>query len=627
MEITRSINVGDGKLKRKVFVSMLLASLVFVFLFCLPTRADYAPVSSEGLNLSGEFGKSWAKDDVACSVLTGKNGENITMLTGYTSSFGAGGSDVWLIKVALKLNYLNGQPWYYRNMVEWTKTFGGAKDDMAKSVIQSSDDCYVLAGQTKSYGAGGFDMYLLKVDSDGNVLWNMTYGGSRDDGANCVVQTTDGGFLLAGYTLSGVQSQSTWLVKTDASGRMQWSRVEFGLEANSIVRTSDGGYALATKYPNAFTVVKLDSSAVLQWSQTYIEPNDAEAESAIQTSDGGYAVTGWSNTSTSSTSARLIKLDSSGNIQWGRTYAGLGAYALIQTSDGGYALTGDRAFLMITDSLGNVQWNQNYDALSDDNLHFTRTYSIIQPAPNQFVMAGTQQSYGQILTGLDGRMITVTLRWGDVTPPKITVLSPENKIYTTSNVPLICTVDKPPIWMAYQIDKGRNITITGNTTVSLPDGRHNMTVYAADADYNNGASNTVFFSNFAVDTVPINVTVTSIQNITYTGRDVPLNFTVGKEVLWTAYTLDGQANITIPQNATLTGLSFGSHTLTVYAQDTIGLIDASDTVNFVVADNTIPEFPNILIAAFALALTFTIVAALKTKCGHRDLNRVVSVRG
>ena len=351
----------------------------------------------------------------------------------------------------------------------------------------------------------------------------------------------------------------------------------------------------------------------MQWNQTYSISNFAESECAIQTADGGYVVAGYTSDFTGAFSARLLKTDPLGNVQWDRTYPGLGAYSVIQTSEGGYALTGDRAFLMITDSLGNIQWNRNYDGLSDDNLQFTRAYDVFEPTPNQFVMTGTQQSYGQILTGLDGFMTRVSLRNGDTTPPKIIVLSPENKIYTTSNLPLVCTVDKTTVWMAYQIDNGRNVTISGNTTVILPDGQHNMTVYAADANYNNGASNIVFFSNFAVDTVPINVTVTSIQNTTYTSKDIPLSFTVGKEVSWTAYSLDGQANLTSPQNTTLTGLSPGTHTLTVYAKDSIGLIEASDTIKFAVTDGTVPEFPNILIVAFELAIISATLALLKIK--------------
>jgi hypothetical protein len=591
IEMPRSIT--GLSLGKNIVLLLILTFLTASYVITpLPANADYVPQSSSTLNLSSEFGVSWAGDDVAYAM-TPIDSENSTLLAGYTTSFGAGGSDVWLVKVTSRLNYLNGEPWIYRDMVDWRRTYGGAQDDGARSLIQASDGRYIIAGYTKSYGAGGFDMYLLKVDSDGDLLWNWTYGGSQDDGANCIVPASDGGYIIAGYTNSDVQSQSAWLVKTDLSGQMQWNRTVPGMEVNSIMRTKDNGYVLATKSFAGFELVKLDSMGQVQWNQTYAALDLSEAESAVQTSDGGYAVAGWENVSQTSTSARLIKTDSSGNVQWDETYPGLGAYAMIQTSSGGYALTGDRAFLIITDSSGHVQWNRNYDALSEDNLHFTRTYYIAEPSPNQFVMAGTQQSYGQILTGLDGRMIKVTLRWvEDTTPPKITVLSPENKIYTTSDVPLIFKTDKPAVWMAYQIDNGRNVTVSGNTTITLLDGWHNITVYAAGADYNNGASETVHFSKFAVDSVPLNVKVHSIQNTTYASPDLPLVFSVDKLVSWVGYSLDGQANVTIAQNVTLAGLVNGAHTLTVYAKDTIGLSEASDSINFAVSDLSPADIPS-----------------------------------
>jgi len=608
---------------RKIVVLLLVLALLSVSYVTrsLSVEADYVPQSSGTLNLSSEFGVSWAGDDVAYAM-TSIDSANSTMLAGYTTSFGAGGSDVWLVKVTNTLNFLDGEPWYYMDRVDWRKTYGGAQDDGGKSLVQAGDGGYLIAGYTESYGAGGFDMYLIKVDSDGNLLWSRTYGGSQDDGANCIVQAGDVGYVIAGYTTSDVPSQSAWLVKTDSSGQMQFNRTVPGLEVNSIVSTEDGGYVLATKCFTGFGLVKLDSSCQVEWNQTYAASDNSAAESAVQTSDGGYAIAGWENSSETSTSTRLIKTDSYGNIQWQKTYAGRGAYVLIQTSSGGYALTGDRAFLIITDSLGNVEWNRNYDALSEDNLHFTRNYYIAEVNSTQFVMAGTQQSYGQILTGLDGRMIRVILNYvADITPPKITVLSPEDKIYTVEDVPLIFTIDRPTLWMAYQIDSALNVTISGNTTISLLDGWHNITLYAADAFYNNGASETVHFSKFAVDTVPLNVQVHSIQNTTYTTQDLPLTFTVDKPVSWTAYSLDEQTNVTISQNTTLTGLPRGSHTLKVYAQDTIGLIEASDSVSFAVdytpADihpehhgkdkltlSTEEPFPTELIAASVAALFF-----------------------
>jgi hypothetical protein len=582
---------------RKLVVLLLVLALLSISCITKSSsvEADYVPQSSGTLNLSSEFGVSWAGDDVAYAM-TQIDSENSTMLAGYTTSFGAGGSDVWLVKVTNTLNFLDGEPWYYRDRVDWRKTYGGAQDDGGKSLVQAGDGGYVIAGYTGSYGAGGFDMYLVKVDSEGNLLWERTYGGSQDDEANCIVQAGDMGYVIAGYTTSDVPSQRAWLVKTDSSGQVQFNRTVPGLAVNSIVSTTDGGYVLATKCFAGFGMVKLDSSCQVEWNQTYAASDNSEAESAIQTSDGGYAIAGWENSSEILTSTRLIKTDSSGKIQWQKTYAGLGAYALIQTSSGGYALTGDRAFLLITDSSGNVQWNRNYDALTEDNLHFTRNYCIAEVNSTQFVMAGTQQSYGQILTGLDGRLIRVILRYvADITPPKITVLSPKDKIYTRDDVPLVFTIDRPALWMAYQIDSGLNVTISGNTTIPLLDGWHNITLYAADAFYNNGASETVHFSKFAVDTVPLNVQVHSIQNTTYSTQDLPLTFTVDKPVSWTGYSLDEQTNVTISQNTTLTGLPKGAHTLRVYAQDTIGLIEASNSISFTVEDTSAyitPEHPD-----------------------------------
>ena len=122
----------------------------------LAAETNFVPQTASTLNLSGEFGVSWAGDDVVYAMTT-RNSENSTILAGYTTSSGAGGSDVWLLNVTSRLNYLNDEPWYYRDMVEWRRTYGGKQDDGAKSVIQSSDGAYVVAGYTASYGAGGSD--------------------------------------------------------------------------------------------------------------------------------------------------------------------------------------------------------------------------------------------------------------------------------------------------------------------------------------------------------------------------------------------------------------------------------------------------------------------------------------
>jgi len=101
----------------------------------------------------------------------------------------------------------------------WSQTYGGPEGDSAGAMVQTSDGGYAIAGYTESFGAGGFDFWLVKVDSSGNVQWNQTYGGSESDWAEAMIQTSDGGYAIAGYTWSfGAGVSDAWLIKTDEAG-------------------------------------------------------------------------------------------------------------------------------------------------------------------------------------------------------------------------------------------------------------------------------------------------------------------------------------------------------------------------------------------------------------------------
>jgi hypothetical protein len=346
-------------------------------------------------------------DEEVFSVVQSSDGSNA--LAGYTKSYGAGGSDMLLVKTEPRvMQGLPNNP--IINAVLWEKTYGGTLDDCAKSIVLCGDGGYLLAGFTKSFGSGDLDMFLVKTDSNGNLLWNMTYGGAKDDAANSLISISDGGYVLAGYTNSDVENQSTWIVKVDSLGNMQWNTVCSGQAATFITKTNEGGYALTVEQSNAYELVKLDSTGQVQWSQTYPAPSySGRAQSVVQSSDGGYAVTGWIMDQTENNSTWLLKTDFSGILQWSKTYVGLGAYCIVQTNGGGYALTGDRAFLIVTDSAGNVLWNRNYDSLSDPNIAFTRGYGLIQPATNQYVIAMVQASYGQIPRGLQTYVVSISV--------------------------------------------------------------------------------------------------------------------------------------------------------------------------------------------------------------------------
>lgn len=172
----------------------------------------------------------------------------------------------------------------------------------------------------------------------------------------------------------------------------------------------------------------------------------------------------------------------------------------------------------------------------------------------------------------------------DTTTPAIQVLSPENKTYAESSVPLNFNVNKATSWMSYSLDNQMNTSIVGNLTlVNLSEGSHIIKVYVNDTVGNMGQSDTVYFT---VDTVHPSITVLSPENKRYAADSVFLKFNVSKLTSWMGYSLDGQINATIGGNVTLVGLSEGSHTIRVYANDTNGLMGCSDTVYFVV--DTIP---------------------------------------
>jgi hypothetical protein len=201
-----------------------------------PARANAWLILTDG---SGNpfWSRTYGRDslDYANSVQQTLDGGFI--IAGTTRSFGAGSDDVYLIKT-------NGG-----GDTVWTRTYGGAVADEGLSVQQTRDSGYVIAGRTRSYGAGSFDMYLIKTNAVGDTLWTRTYGGTGTDAGLSVRQTTDGGYIVAGSTKSfGAGENDSYIVKTDSSGDTLWTRT-FGAEsvdfAMAVRQTSDGGYIVA----------------------------------------------------------------------------------------------------------------------------------------------------------------------------------------------------------------------------------------------------------------------------------------------------------------------------------------------------------------------------------------------
>jgi len=234
------------------------------------------------------------------------------------------------------------------------KTLGGSGDDYARSVTQTIDGGYIVAGYTSSFGIGNYDVYVLKLDSDGSIAWQKTLGGAGDDYASSIQQTTDGGYIVAGATTSfGAGNGDVYVLKLNPDGSLAWQKTFGGSGfdiANSVQETRDGGYIVAG-YTDSFGagsrdvyVLKLNSDGSLAWQKTFGGSDYDYALSVTQTTDGGYIVAG----STASfgagwEDAYVLKLNSDGSLAWQKTFGGNGydfADSVTQTADGGYIVAG-----------------------------------------------------------------------------------------------------------------------------------------------------------------------------------------------------------------------------------------------------------------------------------------------
>jgi len=284
---------------------------------------------------------------------------------GSTSSAGAGGTDAWLIRTDSLGDTL------------WTETLGGAGEDYAHSVWETRDGGYVLGGYTSSYGAGDDDLWLLKTDASGNTLWAIALGGEMEDRAYSVQQTADGGYAVAGWTKSfGAGTRDAWLIKTDSLGDTAWAEAlggEMDDRAYSVRQTTDGGFILVgrTNSPGGGArdawLVKTDCTGDTVWTRTFGGEAYDDGHSVQQTGDGGYVLAGQTfSYGAGGGDAWLIKTDSLGDSVWARTFGGAGyedARSVRQTADGGYIVAGYTesfgageadVWLIKTDSLGNV---------------------------------------------------------------------------------------------------------------------------------------------------------------------------------------------------------------------------------------------------------------------------------
>lgn len=294
---------------------------------------------------------------------------------------------------------------------EWNKTFGGGRPDRAESVKQTSDGGYILTGFTSSYGAGKADAWLIKTDKNGNEQWNKTFGGTEDDNAASVQQTTDSGYIVVGHTRRSpyAMGSDAWLIKTDANGNEMWNRTFGGKKddyAFSVQQTPDDGYIIGglTYSYGGVWLIKTDANGKELWNRTFGGGTYPSGQNDIikLTIDGGYILVGKTGRYGGS-DAWVIKTNAKGDKQWNITLGGTrfneiySVYSVQQTSDSGYIIAGEKApkddnfdsWLFKLDANGNLQWSKTYGGTEYDGAR-----SVQQTSDSGYIFAGTTGSYG-----------------------------------------------------------------------------------------------------------------------------------------------------------------------------------------------------------------------------------------
>lgn len=351
-----------------------------------------------------------------------------------------GNNDYWIVK-------LNPA-----GTIQWQKSLGGSQNDEAQSIQTTSDGGYIVAGYSRSNQGDvtgnhqGNDYWIVKLDATATIQWQKSLGGSASDYAFAIQTTSDGGYVVAGWSDStdgnvtgNHGGQDYWIVKLDATGVIQWQKSLGGTGseiAYSIQQTLDGGYIVAGQSNSIdgdvtanhgsfdYWIVKLDVTGTIQWQKSLGGTSYDKANSIMSTTDGGYIVAGASFSTNGDVTGNhgsydywVVKLDNNGAIQWQKCLGGsdVDDSATIQTTaDGGYVVTGrsfsndgdvtgnhgaSDSWTVKLDATGTIQWQKS---MGGSGLDFAN--SIVTTTEGGYVIAAASTSINGDVTGNHGNL-------------------------------------------------------------------------------------------------------------------------------------------------------------------------------------------------------------------------------
>lgn len=331
--------------------------------------------------------------------------------------------------------------------IEWERAYGGSDTDSSSMILQTTDGGYIVVGLTYSTNGdvngeppGTANYWIVKLDEIGAIQWQKSIGGFGFQNATSIQQTTDGGYVVAGYGHSPLNpggSFDYWIVKLNEIGTIEWEKNYGGSnndEAYSIQQTTDGGYIIAgtsnsingdiTENQGSFDywIVKIDEIGTIEWEKSIGGSGVDRGMSIIQTADGEYIVAGYSDSIDGDVTGNhgyfdywIVKLGENGTIQWQKTLGGGGedrAMSVIQTTDGGYVLAGETYswdgdvnqnngdydfWIVKIDEFGMIRWQKTYGGSARD-----QAKSIQQTTDSGYIVAGNTRSYDGDVTGHHG---------------------------------------------------------------------------------------------------------------------------------------------------------------------------------------------------------------------------------
>ncbi|SHM44821.1 T9SS type B sorting domain-containing protein [Flavobacterium xinjiangense] len=442
--IISQISFGQNEKKNHYFKEYKSYRSIFIALYLIIFLSFSVKMSSQTIQWQNTIGGNdteWA-DFIELSkdgnyILGGYSHSNIS---GDKSENSRGASDYWFIKI----DDVSGN-------LSWQKTIGGNNYDHLTSAKETTDGGYILGGYSSSgisgektqNSRGADDYWVVKLDANRNIIWDKTFGGTGVDRLTSIIQTSDGGYLIGGSSNSNISGEKAdnsrgnldmWIIKIDASGNIMWQKTFGGNNSDwvqSIVKTTDGGYILAgsshsnisgEKSENSrglgdFWFLKIDSTGTIVWQKTIGGNNGDYAKSIIATSEGNYIIGGDSSSNISgdktektvnnSTDVWLLKINDLGQILWQKDIGAdsTEAFADIRmTSDNGFILgimsysgisgykteasRGDRDYWIVKlDSTGKFEWDKTVGGDSLD-----QTQSIVQAKDGGYVALGWSQS-------------------------------------------------------------------------------------------------------------------------------------------------------------------------------------------------------------------------------------------